>query len=73
MTGRRLRALLGLRVVRITDPVNALELVRPDGTGWYLCPMPARREPQPEPAPLLTVHGAPVLTGVVLPGRSARP
>jgi hypothetical protein len=34
-----IRRLLALRVVRITEPFAALELVRPDGTGWLLLPL----------------------------------
>lgn len=34
-----LRALLNLRIVRIDWPFPALELVRPDGTGWLLLPL----------------------------------
>lgn len=33
-----------LRLVRITDPIPALELQRPDGRGWFLCPLRARKE-----------------------------
>lgn len=33
-----------LRLVRITDPIPALELVRPDGRGWLICPLRARKE-----------------------------
>lgn len=80
MTGR-LRTLLALRIVRIAEPVSALELVRPDGFGWYLCPVPGRRALRPEPAPapapapviVITVHGTPVLTDVILPTPAARP
>ncbi|MFE1321657.1 hypothetical protein [Kitasatospora phosalacinea] len=32
-----------LRLVRITDPIPALELVRPDGRGWLICPLPGRK------------------------------
>ncbi len=39
-----IRRLLTLRIVRITKPVHCLELVRPDGYGWYLCPLPGRRD-----------------------------
>jgi hypothetical protein len=37
---RRLRALAGLRVRRITWPYPALKLQRPDGSGWLICPLP---------------------------------
>ncbi|MFD4394705.1 hypothetical protein [Kitasatospora sp. NPDC058478] len=37
---RRLRALAALRVVRVTWPFAALELVRPDGRGWLICRLP---------------------------------
>lgn len=40
----RLRALLALRIRRIDYPIPALELVRPDGRGWFLCPLPGRKE-----------------------------
>lgn len=33
-----------LRIVRITDPIPALELIRPDGCGWFLCPLPTRKD-----------------------------
>lgn len=33
-----------LRIVRITDPIPALELIRPDGRGWLLCPLPTRKD-----------------------------
>jgi hypothetical protein len=36
---RRLRALAGLRIVRVDWPFRALELVRPDGRGWLICPL----------------------------------
>lgn len=32
-----------LRIVRIADPIPALELVRPDGHGWLLMPLPRTR------------------------------
>ncbi|MGW3072321.1 hypothetical protein [Kitasatospora sp. NPDC001132] len=35
----RLRSLASLRVVRVTWPFAALELVRPDGRGWLICPL----------------------------------
>ena len=35
----RLRTLLALRIVRIDWPFPALELVRPDGAGWPICPL----------------------------------
>jgi hypothetical protein len=35
----RLRLVLSLRVVRVDWPFPALELVRPDGRGWLLCPL----------------------------------
>ncbi|MGA5819701.1 hypothetical protein ACPC54_17805 [Kitasatospora sp. NPDC094028] len=31
-----------LRIVRIDDPRPALELQRPNGTGWFLAPLPPR-------------------------------
>lgn len=31
-----------MRIVRIDDPIPALELVRRDGTGWFLTRLPAR-------------------------------
>ncbi|KDN86719.1 hypothetical protein [Kitasatospora cheerisanensis] len=34
-----LRDLLTLRIVRTTWPYPALELVRPDGRGWLICPL----------------------------------
>jgi hypothetical protein len=39
-----LRRLLSLRIIRITSPIHALELVRPDGYGWLICPLPGRKE-----------------------------
>ncbi|MFJ9448211.1 hypothetical protein ACIRRH_41305 [Kitasatospora sp. NPDC101235] len=36
---RRLRDLATLRIVRVTWPYPALELVRPDGRGWLLLPL----------------------------------
>jgi hypothetical protein len=35
-----LRDLLALRIVRIDWPFPALEIVRPDGSGWFLCRLP---------------------------------
>ncbi|WP_224273985.1 hypothetical protein [Streptomyces sp. LS1784] len=35
-----LRALTSLRIVRVTWPYPALELARPDGRGWLICPLP---------------------------------
>jgi hypothetical protein len=32
-----------LHIARIDDPIPALELQRPDGRGWFLAPLPARR------------------------------
>ncbi|MDH6709797.1 hypothetical protein P3T27_006546 [Kitasatospora sp. MAA19] len=40
---RHLRALADLRVRRVTWPFPALELVRPDGRGWLICPLPNHR------------------------------
>jgi hypothetical protein len=31
-----------IRIVRVDDPRPALELVRRDGTGWFLLPLPPR-------------------------------
>ncbi|MDH6111940.1 hypothetical protein P3T36_006877 [Kitasatospora sp. MAP12-15] len=31
-----------LRIVRIDEPRPALELIRPDGRGWFLAPLPPR-------------------------------
>ena len=33
-----------LRIVRIDDPIPALELVHRDGHGWFLCPLRARKD-----------------------------
>ena len=33
-----------LRLVRVEDPIPALELVRRDGRGWLICPLPGRKE-----------------------------
>lgn len=41
-----LRDLLRLRIIRISSPIPALELVRPDGRGWFLCPLPSRLAPK---------------------------
>lgn len=38
---RRVLALLRLRVRRVEWPWPALEIVRPDGTGWLLMPLTA--------------------------------
>lgn len=35
-----LQSLLRLRIVRVDWPWPALEIVRPDGTGWLLCRLP---------------------------------
>lgn len=40
----RLLRRIPLRIVRITDPIPALELVRPDGRSWFLCPLPTRKD-----------------------------
>lgn len=32
-----------LRIVRVDDPIPALELIRPDGHGWLLLPLPRTR------------------------------
>ncbi|WP_199881597.1 hypothetical protein [Streptomyces sp. CB03911] len=36
-----------LRIIRIADPIPALELVRPDGRGWLLMPLPRTRPRMP--------------------------
>lgn len=41
---RHLLHRLPVRVVRIDWPFPALELVRQDGTGWLLCPLPTRKD-----------------------------
>lgn len=39
-----IRRLLTLRLRRITDPIDCIELGNELGDGWFICPMPRRKE-----------------------------
>lgn len=43
---RRLLALTGLSIRRVEWPWPALEIVRPDGTGWLLMPLTTNFHPE---------------------------